>query len=262
MHYETASATRQGDRETNQDRCAVLSRESGWLLLLADGMGGHPRGELAAQVYIDSMAQAFEQAAWPITDPVQFLATAIARAHADIIDAGNHEQPPVSPLTTGVACLAQEHQACWAHVGDSRLYLFRNGQAPAHTRDHSLVQEYIEQGELEENEREQHPLRNFVTRSLGGEPRAPVAELSEITGLQTGDTLLLCSDGLWSALPEDRLARLATATDLQQATTQITLAAEQASMPASDNITLVVLRFTGDRAGPERAGNRNAPTRA
>ena len=262
MHYETASATRQGDRATNQDRCALLPRESGSLLLLADGMGGHPRGELAAQVYIDSMTRAFDQAAWPITDPVQFLATAIARAHADIIVAGEHQQPPVSPLTTGVACLIQEHQACWAHVGDSRLYLFRNGQAPVHTRDHSLVQEFIEHGELEENEREQHPLRNIVTRSLGGKSRAPVVELSEITGLQPGDTLLLCSDGLWSALPENRLAELATATDLQQAATHITLAAEQASMPASDNITLVVLRLAGDRVDPGRGGNRNTPTRA
>jgi len=262
VHYETATATRQGDRASNQDRCALLPRESGRLLLLADGMGGHPRGELAAQVYIDSMTRAFDQAAWPISDPVQFLATAIARAHSDIILAGNHERPPVSPLTTGVACLVTEHQACWAHVGDSRLYLFRSGRTLVRTRDHSLVQEYIEQGELEENEREQHPLRNVVTRSLGGESRAPVAELSEITGLQPGDTLLLCSDGLWSALPENRLAELATATDLQQAATHITLAAEQASMPASDNITLAVLRLAGDRVDPGRAGNRNAPTRA
>lgn len=262
MHYETASATRQGDRETNQDRCALLTRESGWLLLLADGMGGHPRGELAAQVYIDSMAREFGQAAWPITDPAQFLATAIARAHTDILLAGKHEQPPVSPLTTGVACLVQEGQACWAHVGDSRLYLFRNGCPPVRTRDHSLVREFIERGELRENECERHPLRNIVTRSLGGEPRAPVVELSEITGLQPGDTLLLCSDGLWSALPEERLAELATATDLDLAAKQITLAAIQASMPVSDNITLVVLRLAGDRVDPTRGGDRNAPTRA
>ena len=262
MHYETATATCQGDREINQDRCALVPRESGWLLLLADGMGGHPRGELAAQVYIDSMIRAFGETAWPITDPAQFLATASARAHTDIILAGNHEQPPVSPLTTGVACLIQERQACWAHVGDSRCYLFRNRQTPLHTRDHSLVQEFIERGELEENEREQHPLRNIVTRSLGGEPRAPVVELSEITGLQPGDTLLLCSDGLWSALPGSRLAELATATDLEQAATQIMLAAEQASRPASDNITLVVLRLAGGRVDPGQAGNRSAPTRA
>jgi serine/threonine protein phosphatase PrpC len=262
VHYETASATRQGDREINQDRSALLTRESGWLLLLADGMGGHPRGELAAQVYIDSMTRALDQAAWPITDPAQFLATAIARAHTDILLAGKHEQPPVSPLTTGVACLVHEGQACWAHVGDSRLYLFRNGHTPVRTRDHSLVQEFIDQGELEEDEREQHPLRNVVTRSLGGEPRAPVVELSEMTGLQPGDTLLLCSDGLWSALPEKRLAELATATDLEQAAIQITLAAELASMPVSDNITLVVLRLVGDRVDPDRAGGRNAPTRA
>lgn len=216
------------------------------LLLLADGMGGHPRGELAAQVYIDSMGQAFERADWPITDPAQFLVTAIGRAHTDIIVAGEHEQPPVSPLTTAVACLVQEQQACWAHVGDSRLYLFRNGQTLARTRDHSLVQEFIERGDLQESEREQHPLRNYVTRSLGGASRSPVVELSDINGLQPGDTLLLCSDGLWSALSEDRLTELATATDLVQAVQDIALEAEQASTPASDNIALALLRLAGN----------------
>lgn len=243
MHHETATATRQGDRESNQDRCAVLPRESGRLLLLADGMGGHPRGELAAQVFTDSVTRAFNQAAWPIADPGQFLETAITRAHTDIIVAGEHEQPPVCPLTTGVACLVQEQQACWAHVGDSRFYLFRNGETLVRTRDHSLVQEFIEHGELEESEREQHPLRNVVTRSLGGASGAPVVEHSELTGLQPGDTLLLCSDGLWSALPEDRLADLATATDLEQAVQEIALEAELTSSPVSDNVTLVACRM-------------------
>ena len=246
MHHETATATRQGDRESNQDRCAIRSRDTTLLLLLADGMGGHPRGELAAQVYIDSMGQAFEQADWPITDPAQFLETAIGRAHTDIITAGEHEQPPVSPLTTCVACLVQGQQACWAHAGDSRLYLFRNEQTLARTRDHSLVEELIERGELQESEREQHPLRNVVTRSLGGASPAPIVELSNITGLQSGDALLLCSDGLWSALPESRLTGLATAPDLVPAVQGIALEAEQASTPVSDNITLAVLRISGD----------------
>lgn len=246
MHHETATATRQGDRATNQDRCAILSRETGVLLLLADGLGGEPRGELAAQVYIDSMGQAFEQADWPITDPAQFLVSSITRSHAAIMAAGEEELPPVRPMTTCVACLVQHPLACWAHAGDSRLYLLRNGQVLARTRDHSLVQEYIERGELQENEREQHPLRNYVTRSLGGTGPAPVVELSDITGLQPGDTLLLCSDGLWSALPETRLTELATASDLSQAVQRIAAEAEQASRPYSDNITLAVLQVAGD----------------
>ncbi len=243
MNPETATATRQGDRETNQDRCAVLPRNSGGLLLLADGMGGHPRGELAAQVFIDSLARAFDQAGWPVAGPAQFLETACHRAHTAIVAAGEQEQPPVRPLTTGVACLVQEQQACWAHAGDSRLYLFRNGETRARTRDHSLVQEIIERGELEESERELHPLRNIVTRSLGGTPQEPVVELSGVTALQPGDTLLLCSDGLWSALPEDHLAELALADSLEQAAQAIALEAEQASRPSSDNITLVACRL-------------------
>jgi len=206
-------------------------------------MGGHPRGELAAQVYIDSMCRVFEQADWPITDPAPFLKMAIDRAHADIVVAGEHEQPPVTPLTTAVACLVQDRQAAWAHVGDSRLYMFHNGQTLARTRDHSLVQEIIERGEWPENEREQHPLRNVVTRSLGGTSGTPGVELSDTTSLQPGDTLLLCSDGLWSALPEKRLTELAAATDLNQAVQDLAFEAEQASKPLSDNITLVACRM-------------------
>jgi serine/threonine protein phosphatase PrpC len=216
------------------------------LLLLADGLGGEPRGELAAQVYIDSMRQAFEEADWPITAPEPFLATAITRSNTAIVAAGEKEHPPVSPLTTCVACLVQDSRACWAHAGDSRLYLIRYGRVLSRTRDHTLVQEYIERGELQEKEREQHPLRNYLTRSLGGAGQAPVVELSDKTGLQPGDTLLLCSDGLWSALPETRLLELATVFDLSRAVQRMALEAEEASRPRSDNITLAVLRVTGD----------------
>ena len=243
MHYDTASTTRQGDRDTNQDRCAIRSRPSSLLLLLADGMGGHPRGELAAQVYIDSLLRAFGQADWPVPDPATFLAAAMNRAHADIITAGNREQPPVNPMTTGVACLLQEDQACWTYIGDSRLYLFRHEQTLARTRDHSLVQAAIERGEWPEDEREQHPLRHIVTRSLGGDSRVPDVELPETTTLQPGDTLLLCSDGLWAALPEDQLARLAAAADLSAAVQDMALQAELASRPFSDNVTLVACRL-------------------
>jgi len=206
-------------------------------------MGGHPRGELAAQTYIDSLLLAFEQADWPINNPALFLTAAMTRAHTDIIAAGHCEQPPVSPMTTGVACLVQAHQACWAHVGDSRLYLFRKDSLLVRTRDHSLVQEAIDRGEWPEAEREQHPLRNVVTRALGGDTQAPDIEHPETTTLQPGDTLLLCSDGLWSALAEDQLAELASVPDLTQAVQDMALAAEQASRPYSDNVTLVAGRM-------------------
>jgi serine/threonine protein phosphatase PrpC len=244
VYQETAVATRQGDRTVNQDRGAALARETATLLLLADGMGGHPRGELAARVFIDSLSATFMNTPVPVTEPGHFLVSALTRAHADIIGAGKREQPPVSPLTTAVACLVQEQQACWAHAGDSRLYLLRDGRVLARTRDHSLVQEAIELGDWPESAREQHPLRNIVTRSLGGESRTPGIERSRETALQTGDTLLLCSDGLWAALPETRLVELAAASELAAAVEDLVREAERATRPRSDNTTLVALRIT------------------
>jgi serine/threonine protein phosphatase PrpC len=243
MPFETALASRQGDRRLNQDRGAARIRESAGLLLLADGLGGHPRGELAAQVFIDSLSAAFAQARGPIPDPGRFLERAMSRAHAEIVRAGEQEHPPVAPLTTAVACLVQQQRACWTHVGDSRLYLFRGGHRFLQTRDHSLVQEAIELGEWPEEARELHPLRNAVTRTLGGRSQAPVIEHPQEIDLQPGDTLLLCSDGLWSALPESRLLQLAAAPDLGEAVQEIARQAEQAGRPHSDNVTLVVLRM-------------------
>jgi serine/threonine protein phosphatase PrpC len=244
MHREIIHVTRQGDRAANQDRCRAVERAGGVLLLLADGMGGHPRGELAAQVFIDSMARQFNGAALPLAKPEEFLRCSIEQSHHDIVAAGLQQMPPVEPRTTAVACLLQERQACWAHVGDSRLYLIRDGTVLARTLDHSLVEEMIQRGELEEAGRERHPLRNYVSRSLGGDQRPPGITLSEPCTLRSGDLLLLCSDGLWASAPEAHMAGLADAGLLQQAANRLAVAAERAAHPGSDNITLLACRVS------------------
>jgi serine/threonine protein phosphatase PrpC len=244
MHREITHNSRRGDRATNQDRCLAVEGVDCTLLLLADGMGGHPRGELAAQVFIDSLARQFNAAEPPPAEAGKFLVHGIEQAHHDIVTAGRSLTPPVDPRTTAVACLVQDRQACWAHVGDSRLYLIRNGAVLVRTRDHSLVEELIQRGELEEAGREHHPLRNYVSRALGGGEQAPVITLSDSRTLRPGDLLLLCSDGLWASLPEARLAGLAGAGVLEQAAGELAAAAERAACPASDNITLLACRLT------------------
>lgn len=240
MRYETASISRQGDRKENQDRCAVAGSGASILLLLADGMGGHPRGELAAQVFIDSLLRQFDEQREPVAP--EFLPQAFTLAHADIIAAGQEAMPPVEPCTTGVACLVGNGTACWAHVGDSRLYLLRNDAIQAHTRDHSYVEELIQLGEVAEADRERHPLRNYVTRALGGSAGPPEVTLTGSITLEPDDVLLLCSDGLWAALPEQRLFELTAADSLQAAVEALAREAETNSTPMSDNITLLALR--------------------
>jgi serine/threonine protein phosphatase PrpC len=126
MNVVTALTNRLGNRSNNQDRCLILERFGRVLLVVADGMGGHARGDLAAQTAIDSLSRSFLGQRGAIDDPQNFLKGALHSAHMDIVEAGNAENPPVNPRTTCVVCLIEGDQAWWAHVGDSRLYLLRN----------------------------------------------------------------------------------------------------------------------------------------
>ena len=239
MHCETASTSLTGDRSENQDRCAILEDGDTLLLLLADGMGGHARGELAAACFIETRSRAFpapgEQAA------AEFLRRAFEQAHDNINTAGREAIPPAEPHTTAVACLVRGEMACWAHSGDSRLYLLRDERVLLRTTDHSLVEELVQLGELTEEDRHSHPLRSHVTRALGGR-QPPGTSLSAEKRLMPGDVLLLCSDGLWSAVSEARLTDLVRTTSLQDCVERLASEAAANSAPGSDNVTLVALR--------------------
>jgi len=242
MNVITALTNRLGNRSSNQDRCLILERFGRVLLVVADGMGGHARGDLAAQTAIDSLSCSFLAKLDTIDDPQDFLKTALHSAHMDIVDAGLAVDPPVNPRTTCVVCLIQGDQACWAHVGDSRLYLLRDHMLLARTRDHTPVEELLQSGAIAEEDLRTHPLRNSVSRCLGGGLKLPKISFDQAR-LNADDLLLLCSDGLWSALPEQRLTELSTYDDLERSANLLTDEADLASYPHSDNISLVCLHW-------------------
>lgn len=250
MDVITTTTNRLGNRPCNQDRCLVVNRSQQSLLVIADGMGGHPRGELAAQVTVDTLRKLFEQQRGRIDDPVSFLRTAIHSAHLNILRRGEQEQPPVDPRTVCVACLVQGNQAWWAHVGDSRLYLLRRGKIVARTVDHTPLQELLSRGEISEETAHNHPLRNNVNRCLGGNAVLPKISFSS-HALQTGDTLLLCSDGLWSAVDQHQLITLNSTRNLETAAGELAEAAERSTYPHSDNISLVALRWLKGNSAPQ-----------
>ena len=248
MQYETAVANRLGNRPSNQDRCAVLHRDQTALLLVADGMGGHERGELAAQGFVTTASHLFEKSALPIARPGDFLRDAVERAHHSIFNEGLQQAPPIRPRTTAVACLVQGLRACWAYVGDSRLYLIRDGHLLTRSRDHTYIEDLYRQGAIAEAELHDHPLRNFVTRSVGGRQEPPEVTISEVVSLRDKDVLLLCSDGLWSAFSDDGFLEMLKEDSLDKAVEAMAEAAEKLSYPASDNISAVALRVS---ASPE-----------
>jgi serine/threonine protein phosphatase PrpC len=242
MKFLTATASRLGNRSSNQDRCVVEKKPGHVLLAVADGMGGHARGDLAAQTAVDSLARSFQREHLPIADPQAFLQQALHTAHLDVVDAGRSHHPPITPRTTCVVCLVQNDTAWWAHVGDSRLYLLRDGVLFRRTRDHTPVEELLQSGLVSEDELRHHPLRNTVSRCLGGSPRFPEISFDQET-LNAEDILLLCSDGLWSAVPEPRLVDTRFSSNLEQELNLLAEEAESASYPNSDNISAVVLRW-------------------
>ena len=260
MITNTTSINRLGNRKNNQDRCLVIHKQHTSLLAVADGMGGHPRGELAAQVAVDTLREHFEQQGSVISDPAGFLRKAIHSAHLSILTTGNAENPPVNPRTVCIACVIQGNQMWWAHVGDSRLYLLRDGNVVQQTQDHTPLQELLARGEISKEDARQHPMRHNVSRCLGGSSNLPKVTLSS-TVLQKNDTIVLCSDGLWAALTEQQLLSLGDAYDLESAANKLAEDAESTSYPHSDNISLVALRWiAGSGAGKPNTSTISPPT--
>lgn len=262
MDYTAGQANRLGNRANNQDRCLLLDRDGAVLLAVADGMGGHARGDLAAQAFVDTLGRLFLARAG-LEDPAAFLRDAFRAAHRAIRCEGEAQHPPIEPLTTGVACLVQGGTALWAHVGDSRAYLVRDGEVALRTRDHTRVAEMVDAGLITEQQARIHPLRNHVSLCLGGTPQPPPVTLGPTIYLVEGDVLLLCSDGLWSAVSETRLVSFLEDEDTAHAVDQLAEAAEQATYPQSDNVSGVALRWTGRRreAADAATGRDDAPPR-
>lgn len=252
MHFTARQTTRIGNRSSNQDRSLVLADADGVLLAVADGMGGHARGDLAAQAFTDSLARRFHERD-PLQDPAEFLNQALQAAHRNIIAVGQAQRPPVAPLTTGVACLVSDGTAHWAHIGDSRLYLLRDGDVVFQTRDHTPLADMLEAGLLSERQARSHRLRNQVSRCLGDASTPPEPTLGPTAWLQPGDVLLLCSDGLWSPLEPPQLQALTACEDLADCLETLAVTAEAHSYPHSDNVTAVALRWEGAGSGTEPA---------
>lgn len=258
MEYEISRTTRLGNREANQDRVAALERDNVVLLVLGDGLGGKAGGEIASQTLVDTATELFEQAKLPIAEPAAFLKGVMFRAHEAIIAAGKRADPPIEPATTAVLCLVQNNQSLWAHTGDSRFYLFRNGLSLYRTEDHSYVEELYQKGQISLDKRQGHPMRGYLTQCLGQTARTPGIQLSTEVALREGDTLLLCSDGLWEPLDDAQMGAVLFEPPLRETLNTLAERAEQASYPGSDNISAVALRVTSLRQPTTSAAPRAA----
>lgn len=246
MKFSIYQGSRQGPRTYNQDRLAYSYTRSAILMVLADGMGGHQHGELAAEIAVKTMVEAFQREATPfIRQPARFFRDTILQIHQVIENVRQHRGLPESPRTTIVVGLVQHNVLMTAHVGDSRLYLYRHGLIKYQTEDHSVVQSLLREGKIRPDEIATHPHRNKIYNCVGGDQLPDVA-LSDPMTIREGDVVMLCSDGVWSSVPEVDIARHLLAANIQDGVTHLLDSADAASKIRGDNMSVVGLQW-GDR---------------
>jgi len=256
MHilYSVQTRTHPGKvRENNEDAFGTVLdwrvklglsdevlQQRGHLFAVADGMGGHAAGEVASKMAIETLFTEYYTGEW--TGPKASLARAIEAANQAIFEAAQANAQMGGMGTTLVAALYQPEQWLIANVGDSRAYLFRAGKIKQVTRDHSWVAEQVNSGILTEDEAAHHPLRNVITRSLGGEPQVKVDFFS--LDARPGDIVLLCSDGLSNIVSEEEMHGILQAYALDEAAERLLELALERGAP--DNVTFALVQLIGD----------------
>jgi serine/threonine protein phosphatase PrpC len=245
LQVEYADLSLLGGREENQDRVTVAVAEHAALLAVVDGMGGHAEGARAAEVTLKTLLEAFWHTPQPLFDPLGFLHLTLGRAHEEVVRIGLHLPMEHRPRATCAVCLVQQGSAYWAHVGDSRIYLLRQGTVAARTRDHSHVELLLREGLITADQAHNHPMRNYVECCLGGDPVLPDMTLGTRRTLQRDDVLFVCTDGVWGCLRDSEIATALTLSgiEVRDQLAALCRTAVAAAGPNSDNTSGAVLRW-------------------
>lgn len=232
-----------GSRKANQDRIGYSYSKSALIMIVADGMGGHAQGEVAAEIAVETITRKFQQDARPrIREPEVFLEDCLTAAHRAIVSYAVERNLLECPRTTCVVSLVQAGRAWWAHSGDSRLFFMREGRLEGQTFDHSRVQQMIDMGQISHEAAAVHPDRNKVYSCLGG-VLPPTITVGGNVNLARHDTLLLCTDGFWSQIPGGMLAALVAKKEILSLIPELILTAEREADGQSDNISVVAMTW-------------------
>ena len=252
MRFSVYQISRKGGREKNEDRMGYCYTRDSGLFALADGMGGHPEGEVASQLALQTMAALFQRDAKPtLADPLRFLHDAIVAGHHQLLRYATEKALIDTPRTTIVACVMQGNAAFWAHCGDSRLYLVRGDKLIARTRDHSYT-------ELQETLSKVVPMgekfnRNVLFTCLGS-PGKPVVDTAGPLLLQPGDRMLLCSDGLWGSVADSMIAEQLAQRTISDAVPELVEQALRNAGPKSDNVTVISVEWESAEDHDSKSG--------
>jgi protein phosphatase len=242
-------------RSVNQDSCDDIAHATQpmRLVVTADGMGGHRAGELASRLVVEASGEVFQAAGEPSGG---LLRAALEAANARIRQVARERPEAAGMGSTGAALLLADRGRAWAaNVGDSRVYRLRGGRLVQLTRDHSLVAELVEAGALKQEDARGHPRRNELRRALGVRENVEI-DLFELS-VEPGDRYLVCSDGLWSVVPDDEIGQVLSRETPEEATRILVERANQGG--GSDNITVQVIAIAGAEPAPFAAVEARSP---
>ena len=238
MKFSVFQLSRRGGRKKNEDRMGYSYTRDAGLFVLADGMGGHPDGEVAAQIALQTLLNLFQRDAQPkIAAPVDFLAGGLLEAHHAIIRYASDKAMLDTPRTTVVAALVQDGLMYWVHCGDSRLYAVRSGELVVRTRDHSYTEAQAQSGIAPTGVN-----RNVLYTCLGATVR-PLFDVSGPLQLKPGDKVLLCSDGLWGSLSESEIVLTLSGLSVPEAVPAMVDEAIYLAGNGSDNVTVIAFEW-------------------
>ncbi|MFG6456368.1 PP2C family protein-serine/threonine phosphatase [Roseateles sp. BYS96W] len=243
MKFSVFQVSRRGGRETNEDRMGYCYTREAGLFALADGMGGHPEGEVAAQIALQTLATLFQQDARPVLEnPLRFLQDTIVIAHQQLLRYAESKGLSDTPRTTVVACIIQGNQAWWAHCGDSRLYLVRGGKLIARTRDHSYSELQEALGRVA---RGAEPFNRNVLFTCLGSPGKPMVDCQGPVIMEASDRLLLCSDGLWGSVEDHEIVQQLADQSISEAVPDLVEHALRRGGERGDNVTVLSVEWEG-----------------
>jgi serine/threonine protein phosphatase PrpC len=240
---DACAAQHQGDRKEQQDRVAILphARKRGVALaVVADGMGGHTGGALAAEQVVHTAKTNLDQFSSTDENPQRMLENAMREAHTMI--KASRFMNEMDPHSTAVMLLLQPGKITWGHCGDSRLYHFRGHKLVERSVDHSYVEHLVTLGKITAEQALTHPNRNVLLASLGGQDD-PKITLSETVDLVSGDAFVLCSDGLWAYFDDEELGMLVAQNSARQACEILIDKARRRANGGGDNLSLAIVKL-------------------
>jgi serine/threonine protein phosphatase PrpC len=238
---QLAQLSQTGGRERNEDACGHRVAGSLVCVVLADGAGGHQAGDVASRTAVDAVLEAFAEAPRCASDAVGVL---LEHANEAVLGAQALARQDMRSTVLLLVCDTSTNQALWAHAGDSRLYVFRDGAVLGRTRDHSFLQTMIEAGYTEPGDARGNAHRNVLTTSLGVRDAFEYEALTSPFLLKRGDVFLLCSDGFWEYVPDAMMeSTLRQAPDPGSWLADMESVVVRSGRPGQDNYSAIALWY-------------------